>query len=171
MSARAAHSATTGAGNGAWLRSCAPQAAANAPSSAVPSVADLSELDLRRLRFALLEATRRRVLDGWPEPAWVPALDRKLRAMIDASMSRSGHGKASRAGQLKYDDDRIGVAEAAQLLGVSIRHARRIASDLDAERVSGRWLFRRRNVAEYANARNANGENDDDDTDTDRPGR
>lgn len=51
------------------------------------------------------------------------------------------------------DDDLIGTAEAAALLGLSQRQVQRLQNDLGGVRPSGRLVFVRRQVVEYADAR------------------
>jgi len=43
----------------------------------------------------------------------------------------------------------IGTTEVAGVLGVTERHARRLAATLDARRTRGSWLFRREAVEDY----------------------
>lgn len=47
----------------------------------------------------------------------------------------------------------LSADQAAEILGCTPQWIRRIASDLDGRRVAGRWVFSRRAVLEYAEAR------------------
>ena len=67
-------------------------------------------------------------------------------------MSANGHDLGGAPAELKQNA-LIGAVEAATLLGCSARHVRRIASDLEGQRVEGQWVFRRQDVAAYADAK------------------
>jgi len=69
-------------------------------------------------------------------------------------MSANGHDLGGAPAELKQNT-LIGAVEAATLLGCSARHVRRIASDLEGQRVEGQWVFRRQDVAAYADAKGA----------------
>jgi len=69
-------------------------------------------------------------------------------------MSANGHDLGGAPAELKQNT-LIGSVEAATLLGCSARHVRRIASDLEGQRVEGQWVFRRQDVAAYADAKGA----------------
>ncbi|WP_157932145.1 MerR family transcriptional regulator [Mycobacteroides abscessus] len=43
--------------------------------------------------------------------------------------------------------------QAAQILGVTPRHLRRLHADLDGQKVGSRWLFKASIVHEYRNAK------------------
>lgn len=79
----------------------------------------------------------------------------RLRRHIAELSSEVGTGSAAPQSHSKHDDlDLIGVATAASILGVSRRYVRRIAADLDGQRIDGRtWVFDRQVVAAYASAR------------------
>ena len=110
-----------------------------------------SQRDLELLYYATRDLMTRRKLGGRPIPPGMAALDRRLQA----AMSARGHGLGGAPAQLKQEDILIGATEAATILGCTARHVRRIAGDLEAQCVEGRWVFRRRDVAAYANAKGA----------------
>ena len=109
-----------------------------------------TEHDLKLLCYATRDLLTRRKLGGRPIPPGMDALERRLRA----TMSVGGHESDSSAAELNRNA-LIGAVEAATLLGCSARHVRRIASDLEGQRVEGQWVFRRQDVAAYANAKGA----------------
>ena len=104
--------------------------------------------DLELLCYATRDLLTRRKLGGRPIPPGMDALERRLQA----AMSVGGHESDSSAAELNQNA-LIGAVEAATLLGCSARHVRRIASDLEGQRVEGQWVFRRQDVAAYANAK------------------
>ena len=71
---------------------------------------------------------------------------------------RLDHLAAVMAGTVRSDmpaepvaqaEDVIGIAELAQLLNISDRHARRLAPGLDGRQVNGRWVILRSAVDEH----------------------
>ncbi|MCV7230423.1 helix-turn-helix domain-containing protein [Mycolicibacterium komossense] len=95
-----------------------------------------------------MEAVVRRQRAGQPIPD-------RVRHLF-TYMSTGGHRIDSPAAPLKQDrDDLIDTEIAATILGCSSRHVRRLAADLEGESLTGRWLFSRRTVEEYAEARSA----------------
>lgn len=70
------------------------------------------------------------------------------------AIAGSPNGTSSTTAQSESrNDDLIDTGTAAQILGCSTRYVRRIANSLDAQRICGRWLFRRDAVTEYATGR------------------
>lgn len=51
-----------------------------------------------------------------------------------------------------HEDQFIGSVRAARILGWTVRQVQRYAADLEAEKISGKLVFRTRNVIEYAEA-------------------
>ncbi|BBZ64961.1 hypothetical protein MINS_03900 [Mycolicibacterium insubricum] len=99
---------------------------------------------LHGIRYCIAETIRWRVLGARPVPGWMRALDEHLK------MSVGGRNTGVR----QQESDQIDTDEAARILGCSTRHTRRIAADLDGVQISGRWIFHRRTVIEYVEARN-----------------
>ena len=93
---------------------------------------------------------RSRQRNGEPIPEWLRRHSDRLDAEI--RMSESGHESDSDTGQFDQDE-LITAREVSQMLGCSKRQAQRLASDLEAEIVGGRWLFRRSAVTEYVEGR------------------
>lgn len=52
-------------------------------------------------------------------------------------------------------DDPIGTEEAAAILEYTTRQVRNLAPKMGGRRTSGRWVFNRHNVIQYANQRGA----------------
>ena len=96
------------------------------------------------LCYATRDLLTRRKLWGHPIPPGMDALERRLQA----AMSADGHDSGGGAAELKQENTLIGAVEAATILGCSARHVRRIAADLDGQRVEGQWVFRRQDVAD-----------------------
>lgn len=109
---------------------------------------NLSDIEIRAAFYALEEFQRRRRQYGMGIP--VPV--RRLHARLDRAV-RGGVDQTDTPGRI--DDDEIGTTEAAALLGCSQRHIRRMASDLDGIRIGRDWIFSRRRVIEYSEARTA----------------
>ena len=53
------------------------------------------------------------------------------------------------------DEDLIDTTEAAEILNCSERRVRQIHNDLDGIDIGGRWIFKRQNVIDYADAKRA----------------
>jgi len=113
------------------------------------SPAGLNAEELRGCRYAVAEVIgcRRRV--GAPIPAWLRRLHDRLDAELRAVVSAGGPEPVARG----PDSELVGTAQAAGLLGISTRHVRRLAADLDGWRASRDWVFCRAVVLEYARAR------------------
>jgi hypothetical protein len=110
-----------------------------APGARVPAgVLTMGEL---QQIFAVLEgemAHRRRT--GRPIPHSMHPLRAKLLMMLLDDVD-----------EVPVEDaQNITAAEAARLLGCSPRHVRRLAADLDGERVGPVWCFRLSVVEQYA---------------------
>ncbi|KMV22378.1 helix-turn-helix domain-containing protein [Mycobacterium heckeshornense] len=109
----------------------------------------LDETDLRAAYFCVAEVVRRRRLSGQPIPSWLRGhFDRLDRAVRAAAASTSGH--ESGCAEQELQQQWLTATQAAQALGVSARHVRRLAADLDGQLVGGRWLFPAAAVSEYA---------------------
>lgn len=94
-------------------------------------------------RYCVAEVVRRRLLTGTPVPPWLRGLHQHLS---------SAHGTETQVVQ-QESEVMIDTDEAAQILGCSTRYIRRIAADLDGQNIAGRWIFNRRNVTDYAEAK------------------
>ena len=105
----------------------------------------LTDDESRAALYVTSETVRRRQLTGVPIPAWLRALHRTL--------SSSVHGPGSEAAQAGSAPELIDTRSAAEILGVSERYTRRIATDLDGTQIAGRWCFNRATVTDYAPAR------------------
>jgi hypothetical protein len=110
-------------------------------------VVTFRQRDLALLCYATRDLLTRRKLWGHPIPPGMDALERRLQAM-----SADGHELSSGAAELRQNT-LIGAAQAATLLGCTARHVRRIAADLEGQRVEGQWVFRASVVAAYAAAK------------------
>ncbi|WP_062984615.1 hypothetical protein [Nocardia anaemiae] len=81
-----------------------------------------------------------RALAGRPAPTTVVALRARLEAAI-----RDTTGHATTSGP-------IGVREASRILRCGERHVRRFAPEMGGTVISGRWVFDREKVEEFARA-------------------
>lgn len=97
------------------------------------------------------EFQRRRRLIGQPVPAAVAELHRHL-------ILTSAHGPDSKPVRPQSKPEGLAEAidtqEVANILGCSVRHARRLAATLDAHRIAGRWAFHKPTVLDFAESRN-----------------
>lgn len=119
------------------------------------------ELDANEVQagyYCLAQFVRQRAIAGRGCPPAVTALYRRLdiairahdRNLQTAALSESRHENSSGAEQ---SESWITAAQAGALLGLSNRHVRRLAADLDGQCIGGRWLFDRNTVQEYARER------------------
>lgn len=109
----------------------------------------LREEDLRACCFLVADAIRARRSTAAPIPAWLRRTHDHLTAELADLASRTGH----ETGTGEPHSELIGATEAARVIGVSERHIRRLAADLDGRRAGRAWVFDRRTVTEYARAR------------------
>lgn len=100
--------------------------------------------------WAIEELRRRRRLVGQPVP---PAL-----ANLHHHLLMSAHGPPTEGVATQFKSRPIEVIdaqEAANILNITPRHARRLATTgLNAQRVAGRWVFNRQNVIDYLEGQN-----------------
>ncbi|RJO80232.1 hypothetical protein D5S18_00310 [Nocardia panacis] len=109
----------------------------------------LSLKELRDCRFAVAEQLHYRRRIGAPIPAWLRRLHDRLDAELRARMSADGPEPEA----AQQDSEMIGTPEAATILECTARHVRRLAADLDGQRIGREWIFHRGTVTEYARAR------------------
>lgn len=105
----------------------------------------LTGTDIRAAYWCAASVIRGRELHNHEVPPPVRALFNRLDAEV--RLSRTRHESSSDRPQ--SEQDLIGVAEAAAILGWSVRKVQRLASDLDGEMVACRWIFSRSTVNEY----------------------
>ncbi|TVX97855.1 helix-turn-helix domain-containing protein [Mycolicibacterium porcinum] len=109
---------------------------------------EITDSQARLIRDVVAEVMLNRQRLGAPIPERVRDLLRYV--------SCSGHQSGSVPTQSEQEpDDLISTEQAAEILGCSPRHARRLSADLDGARVAGRWTYSRTAVTEYAQARRA----------------
>ena len=94
----------------------------------------------RAARYCVAETIRRRLLTGQPVPPWMRVLHTTLAVSVDGPKPEAAQEESKTA---------IDTAEAAAILGCTTRHIRRLAADLDGQRIAGRWIFYRHNVTDY----------------------
>lgn len=90
----------------------------------------------------------RRLYSGIGVSPWLAQHYERIKTVHSAMMSASGPQNSG--AEQESDHDRIGTIEAAAILGVSTRHIRRIAHDLDGHKIGNSWSFSRTAVAQYA---------------------
>jgi hypothetical protein len=104
--------------------------------------------------YCAAEVIRQRQWAGQPIPEWL----RRHHAQLNREhMSQSGHEihcADDESAQLS-GDYWMGTADVSRYLGRSPRQVRRLGINgkLDAQRVSGGWIFSRTSVIEYARRR------------------
>jgi len=112
-------------------------------------------IDRARLRESLYcanEVIAERRRRGQPIPGWLR--EHHAGLATEWLMSESGH--ESDCGERPLaKDELIPVSEAAEILGISERQARRLSADLDGRIVGGRWVFSKSAVIEYGKERSA----------------
>lgn len=74
------------------------------------------------------------------------------RVALAWELSADGHESDGETGELNQEE-LCDTAEAAHIMGVTERQARRLANDLDGRKVAGVWTFRRQAVVDYAEAK------------------
>lgn len=109
----------------------------------------LTDNDIEAALFALTDVVDRRRLCGLPIPPAVVTLRQKLE--IASAVGTEPDSEAEQLGNDLIDSD-----EAARILGCSARWVTKIGNDLDGKQVAGgRWIFHRRKVIDYANAKHS----------------
>ncbi|WP_157561127.1 helix-turn-helix domain-containing protein [Mycobacterium sp. E802] len=112
----------------------------------------MSDDDIEHLLFAVNEALSFRQRHHMPILPWmIPLANRFNLTSLTSGMSPTGH--ESDSGSSALESSLIGTNEAADLLGLSTRQVRRLTADLDGENISGRIVFKRSTVTEYAQER------------------
>ena len=94
---------------------------------------------------------RRRAVGAQVDAEMLSMAQRMDLQVLSRGMSGVGHESGGHGSALA--DDLIGTREAARILGLSDRQVRRLAADLDGEKVVGRTLFRRSSVIDYQQAK------------------
>jgi hypothetical protein len=113
---------------------------------------NLTDAEVRQLLYCAAEELRARAAGKPPGPApWLAKLVRRLELEVAVSSTRQQSGGGGT--ELNHeDDDPIGTVEAAAILRWDIRKVQRRATDLDGQRVSGRWVFSETTVRQYGEA-------------------
>lgn len=111
---------------------------------------NLSGDEVQAALYCCNELIDRRARAGIPVPSWMARLAGHLN--LAALVSDVGHETISDPTALETQD-LIGSVRAAELLGISPRQLQRIATDLDGQKVCGRWAFQESIVREYAKGR------------------
>ncbi|OYN78896.1 helix-turn-helix domain-containing protein [Mycolicibacterium sphagni] len=98
------------------------------------------------VRYAVSDLIALRLLGNRPIPPALLALQKFLAASPRGSQTDCNEQQLEHEGL-------IDTAAAAEILGRTPRRVRQIRTDLDGVQISGRWVFRRKNVVEYAEAK------------------
>lgn len=111
-----------------------------------------TENDWRASIYIVSALIRQRQLAGVPIPAWM----RHHQARCEKHLAQSRQENGLSGAELEHDDDdeRIGAAAAAGILGCSKRHVQRHAADLEGRLIGGAWVFRRSVVEDFMHGRN-----------------
>ncbi len=103
----------------------------------------IDDRDLRTVCFVLAEFVRRRRLTGQPIPAAVARLHQHIT-------SADGHEHvAAQPDSTPEQPELLDTQEVADTLGCSTRHVRRLAPALDAQQISGRWVYPKTAVTQH----------------------
>ena len=112
------------------------------------------ELTEAQARF-VLDSVRAMALSLHQAGQPLPENMHTLIRFLSARGPNSGDWSATEIPLAKDLDDPIGTEEAAAILEYDTRHVRRLAPKLGGRQTSGRWIFNRHNVIQYANQRGA----------------
>ncbi|WP_159842391.1 hypothetical protein [Nocardia sp. CY41] len=110
---------------------------------------NLSDTEVLAAYYALRDVIRTRRLYGVAIPSEVQRLYDRIDRVIRGDVDQDDTPRDD------ITDTECGTAEAAVILGYSERYVRMIAASLDGIRVGRTWIFNRRTVQEYADARPA----------------
>lgn len=106
-------------------------------------MATIDDRDLRAVRFVLAEFVRRRRLTGQPIPTVVARLHQHLTSV-------DGHEHAAaQPDSTPEPTELLDTGQVAELLGCTTRHVRRLAPALDAQQISGRWVYPKPAVTQH----------------------
>lgn len=108
---------------------------------------NLDTTEVQAAYYAVAALARTRRANGQPIPGPV----RRLFDRLDHAI-REGDDDTP---DPRIEDDEIGTAEAALILGCTQRTVQRIATSLDGIRIGRTWIFSRSAVVEYAEASTA----------------
>lgn len=109
----------------------------------------LTDSQVQAAVYALAEFKRRRRIVGQPIPTAV--------AELHTHLLMSACGPEPPPAQRQSTPEQVDTLQAADLLGITPRHVRRIAADLDGQRIAGRWIFNRNNIIDYREGRTHHG--------------
>jgi hypothetical protein len=104
---------------------------------------NLTEDQIQMTIYAVRDLITRRTLGGQRIPNGFHAFLDQLATSADGSGTSTDEPRLT-------PDELIDTTEAATILKCSTRWIRQIHNDLDGRNVSGRWLFNRHIVVEYA---------------------
>ena len=111
----------------------------------------LDEEQTRAAYYCVAEVIRGRALRGQPIPPWLRAIDSEMRAEVVKPSSPTRQDSGGQETESDHDVW-IGSAEAATLLGWTVRQVQRLATDLDGRLVGGRYIYPKHAVIAYAEA-------------------
>ncbi|MBB3038979.1 DNA-binding protein [Hoyosella altamirensis] len=114
------------------------------PAARIEHAVIVTGHDLNTLRYAIEVAIRARKRNGLPAS---PTLTRLLHLTSGHTDDRKPPGDET------TPHDPIPLAAAAEQLGVSARHARRLAPRIGGRKVKGRWTVDRHALAEHLEGR------------------
>jgi hypothetical protein len=107
---------------------------------------NLDEDQIQMAIYAVRDLITRRTLGGQPIP-------NGFHTFLD-HLTTSVHGTETSTDETRLTpDELIDTTEAATILNCSTRWVRHIRNDLDGRNISGRWVFNRHNVVDYAEER------------------
>ena len=108
------------------------------------------EGELRALKFALAAAVRECRRNGKALSPFLGTLIEVVYAAMSEPGPADGHSDIPDA---ESEVELIDTATAAEILGVTPRHLRRLAPSLDGTRTRNGWVFHRGSVSDYRELR------------------
>ncbi|AHC27822.1 MULTISPECIES: helix-turn-helix domain-containing protein [Mycobacteriaceae] len=109
--------------------------------------------DIAALLYCVTELVDRRARSGVNIPAWMLKLSARLD--LTSALSARDHKLQSVGAALESEigNSFVGTREAAKLLGLTEASVRRLATDLDGQKVGRDWVFKLSTVLQYAEER------------------
>lgn len=99
--------------------------------------------------YAVAGFVRQRQLQGRTVPPEVVRLFERLDTAVRVSRKRNETGYPAEDSTTSMQDELIGSAQAARMLGCTQRMVQLLAGQLGGQKISGRWCFRESSVVEY----------------------
>lgn len=113
----------------------------------------LSDADIAALLYCVTELVDRRSRSGVNVPGWMLKLSKRLDLTSALSARDHEFDSAGAALGTEIGNSFVGTREAAKLLRLTEASVRRLATDLDGQKVGRDWVFKLSTVLQYAEER------------------